>query len=105
MSRVGFVKLNEQGQLKQKLNGEWSQHMLEQCINQERDYLLQTASTRLKPESISHFRKELDRLVKKFREQGYLENLSNRDGVKPIGLCFISGPEIINFPGPIPNID
>lgn len=43
-------------------------------------------------------------LVKKIREQGHLENLVSDEKVQPFGICFVNGPQIIDFPGAIPEI-
>lgn len=102
--RSGFIKLSENGELLAKLTEQWSKNLLEKSLKKEKDYLMHIASTRLKNESIDHFKSEIKNLVKRLKNQGHLENLVSSDNVNPFGICLISGPEIINFPTPIPNI-
>lgn len=102
--RSGFLKLSENGELLAKLTEQWSENLLDKALTRETGYQLQIASTRLKIESINHFRSEIKNLIKRLKDQGHLENLVSNDDVQPFGVCLVSGPEIINFPNLIPNI-
>ena len=100
----GFIQLTENSRLKKVLRAEWGRHILHQANEERPGYIHLSASTRLKKESIEKFRKNFESVISQMKEQGFIENISGSNDVKPIGISCVIAPEIVNFPNKIPNI-
>lgn len=104
ISDIGFVQFSEMAKLKSYVFDDWSKHLLNNALNQEKKFFFKASSTRLTKKSIDYFQNEFNSLLKRFAEQGYIENFTSKKDVEPIGFYFVSGPEIVNFTGKIKNL-